>query len=202
MDRTTKNSSKLDVRDLINVGIFTVVYFIIFMISAATSYIPIMVFAFTVVAAILAGIPMILFLTRTKKFGMVTIMCILLGIIVFVMGYGPFGLAVAVACGLIADFILKAGGWKSWKNMLAAYIVVSLWPVGTLVPIVIMGTAYFESFSESMGESYVTETTAIFESVAGWLIPGIIVLTAIASVIGAYLGREVLKKHFVRAGIA
>lgn len=202
MDTTAKNSSKLDIRDLINIGIFTAVYFIIFMICAATSYIPVMVFAFTVAAAILAGIPLILFLTRTKKFGMVTIMCILLGLIVLVMGYGPFGFGVSVACGLIADFILKAGGWKSWKCMLASYVVVSLWPVGTLVPIIIMGSAYFEGFRESMGDAYVTETTAIFESVAGYLIPVIIILTAIAAVIGAYLGKAVLKKHFVRAGIA
>lgn len=202
MNQKGKEASRLDVKDLINIGIFTAVYFIIFTLSAATSYIPVMLFAFTIVAAILSGIPIILFLTRVKKFGMVTIMCTLLGIIVLVMGNGPVSLVVAVICGLLADIILKSGDWKSWKCMLASYVSLSLWPVGTLIPIVMMGNAYFEGFRESMGDVYVTESIVVFESIAAWLIPGIIVLTAIAAIIGAYLGRAVLKKHFIRAGIA
>lgn len=201
MTQKGKEASRLDVKDLINIGIFTAVYFIIFSLSAATSYIPVMLFAFTTVSAILAGIPIILFLTRVKKFGMVTIMCTILGIIVLVMGSGPISLIFAVICGLLADVLLKAGRWKSWKCMLASYVSLSLWPVGTLITIVKMGNAYFEGFRESMGDVYVTESIAVFEAVAGWLIPGIIVLTAAAAVIGAYLGRAVLKKHFMRAGI-
>lgn len=202
MNTKTKPAARLEVKDLINVGIFTAIYFVIFMLATATGYIPVMSFAFTVVAALLAGIPMVLFFSRVKKFGMVTIMSVLLGLIVFVMGYGPIALGVAVGCGLLADLLLKAGGWKSWKYMLGAYVVLSLWPVGTLLPIVMMGSAYFEGFRAAMGDTYVDESIAILQMISGWLIPVCVLLTAVAAVMGAYLGKAVLKKHFVRAGIA
>lgn len=202
MKKETESTAKLNIKDLINIGIFTAVYFIIFMIATATAYIPVMVFIFTVVSAVLAGIPLVLFLSRVKKFGMVTIMCTLLGIIVLLMGYGPIGFGIAIACGLAADLILKMGKWKSWGGILGAYVIMSLWPVGTLIPILMSGAAYFEGFRETMGSVYVAETTKMFHFMAGWLIPGITVLTAIAAVIGAYLGKAVLKKHFIRAGIA
>lgn len=201
MKETITSEKTLNVKDLINIGIFTAVYFVIFMISTMTSYIPIMIFAFPVVSTILAGIPMILFLSRSKKFGMVSIMSVLLGVIVLVMGYGIPGLGIAVACGVLADLLLMVGKWKSWKSMLGAYVVISLWPVGTIIPILMMGTAYFEGFRESMGDAYVAGAIEIFHAVSGWLMPAIVVATAVAAVVGAYLGKAVLKKHFVRAGI-
>lgn len=201
MKTTFQDERRLNVKDLINVGIFTAVYFIIFMISTMTSYVPVMLFAFTVVAAVLAGIPMILFLSRAKKFGMVSIMSVLLGIIVLVMGYGIPGFGIAAACGIFADLLLMAGKWKSWKGTLGAYIVMSLWPMGTLIPIFIMGNAYFEGFRESLGDAYVQSAIEIFNRISGWLIPVILAATIIAAIGGAYLGKAVLKKHFVRAGI-
>ena len=198
----TENSNKLNVKDLVNVGIFTAIYFILFFISTFTSYIPIFVFVFTTITAIIAGIPVILFLTRVKKFGMITIMCAICGILCFVMGNGPLSIVFAVICGLVADFIWKAGKYTSWKHMLLSYVVISLWPVGTLFNIVMLGDAYFENFRGSLGDAYADQALAIFHSISGLLLPGIIVVTAIAAVIGAYIGKAVLKKHFVRAGIA
>ncbi|MFT3985889.1 MAG: MptD family putative ECF transporter S component [Lachnospiraceae bacterium] len=201
MKKMVQDDRRLNIKDLINVGIFTAVYFIIFMVSTMTSYIPVMLFAFTVVAAVLAGIPIVLFLSRVKKFGMVTIMCVLLGMIVLVMGYGIPGLGIAAVCGVVSDLLLMAGKWKSWKGMLGAYIVMSLWPMGTLIPIFIMGNAYFEGFRESLGDVYVQSAIDIFNRISGGLILTIPASTMIAAVGGAYLGRAVLKKHFVRAGI-
>ena len=197
-----KKSKMLSVKDLVNVGIFTAIYFIIFFISTFTSYIPIFVFIFTTITAILAGIPIVLFLTRVKKFGMCTIMCLILGIICFVMGNGVFSIVVATVCGLLCDLILMKGQYKSWKSILWGYVVMSLWPVGTLIRIVVMGNAYFEGFRASLGDAYADQTIAIYEKISWGLVPGIIVITAVAAIIGAYLGKVVLKKHFVRAGIA
>lgn len=202
METTSAKAAKLNVKDLINVGLFTAIYFILFMVATATSYIPIMLFAFTAVSAVLAGIPIILFFSRIKKVGMVTIMCILLGIIVFLMGYGPVALVLAVLCGLVADLILRWGHWQSWRHMLAAYLVFSLWPVSTLVPIVMMGDAYLEGFRQAMGDAYVNEALSVMHAISGWLIPAMAVLTLVAALAGAYLGKAVFKKHFARAGIA
>lgn len=129
-------------------------------------------------------------------------MSIILGLIMFVMGYGPVALGVAAGCGLLADFLLKAGKWKSWKCMLGSYVILSIWPIGTLFPIVAMGSAYFEGFRAAMGDAYADESIHLMNMISGWLIPASVLCTAIAALLGAYLGKGVLRKHFERAGIA
>lgn len=202
MQNTSEISNKLNVKDLISVGLFTAIYFIIFILSTATTVVPIMSFGFCALCALIAGIPMILFFSRIKKYGMVTIMSVLMAIIIFVMGYGPIGAGITLVCGIIADIILKAGKWQSWKHMLSAYSVFSLWGVGTLIPIVMMGNTYFERYRAAMGDDYVEEASAVLNSISSMLVPVVAVLTIICAIIGAYIGKAVLKKHFERAGIA
>lgn len=52
---------KLSVKDLINVGLFSVIYFIMFTISGILGYIPICVVILPLIAGILGGIPFVLF---------------------------------------------------------------------------------------------------------------------------------------------
>lgn len=40
MDTANAKVAKLNVKDLINVGLFTAIYFVLFMVATATSYIP------------------------------------------------------------------------------------------------------------------------------------------------------------------
>ena len=80
-------TSKIGVRDLVNVAIFTVIYFVIFYVCAMTGFVPVMAVFYPVLTAIIAGIPCILFYTKVKSFGLVTIMGVLLGLIFFLMGY-------------------------------------------------------------------------------------------------------------------
>ena len=76
-------TSKIGVRDLVNVAIFTVIYFVIFYVCAMTGFVPVMAVFYPVLTAIIAGIPCILFYTKVKSFGLVTIMGVLLGLIFF-----------------------------------------------------------------------------------------------------------------------
>lgn len=106
-------NDRIGVEDLVNVGIFTALYFVMFFISGMSGLIPVMAVFYPALLAILGGIPCILFFTKTQKFGLVTIMGALLGLITFLMGYGPYAIATGVGCGLIADLVLKAGGQVS-----------------------------------------------------------------------------------------
>lgn len=189
----------IGVRDLVTVGIFTVIYFIVFFVCASTGIIPIMVFLFPLPLALISGIPNILFYTKTTKFGMVSIMGILLGLLSFLMGYGPLCIVIGAVCGIGADLILRAGKYKSWKHMIAAHCVFSEWIVGTMLPMWIMGNTYFEPYRASQGDAFVDQSAALLNvGMLAIVIVGIVIF----AFIGAYLGRAVLKKHFKRAGIA
>lgn len=192
-------TKKIGVKDLVNIGIFAVLYFIAFFIAGVTGFIPVMTVFYSVVLAVLGGIPCILFFTKTGKLGMVTILCLLMGIVTFVMGYGPYAIGTSLLCGLIADFILKAGNYKSWKHMLAAYCVFSEWVIGSQVIMFLYKDAYLDNYRASQGDAYVDAVSAVLKN---YMIPVDIVCVIVGAVVGAYLGRAVLKKHFKRAGIA
>lgn len=194
----TMEKKKMGVRDLVNVGIFTVINWALFFVVAFTGFVPVMAVFFTVLLAFVAGIPNILFFTKTNKFGLVTIMGTLLGLINFLSGYGPYPLIIGIGCGLISDLIMKAGKYKSWKTMLLGYVIFAEWAIGTQLPMFIMGQSYAEMYRASQGDAFANTLAGL---VQGYMVPVVIVSIAIAAVIGAYLGRAVLNKHFKRAGI-
>ena len=81
-----QQSSKLQAKDLITIGIFTAIYFVVFLACAMLGFIPVFLLAMTFYGPIITGIPFMLYLTKIKKFGMVTITAIICGILMFVFG--------------------------------------------------------------------------------------------------------------------
>lgn len=57
---------------------------------------------------LITGIPFMLFAVRVKKFGMVTIMAILSGILMGLTGMGFWGVPMGVVFGLLGGLIGKA----------------------------------------------------------------------------------------------
>lgn len=193
------DKKKIGVKDLINTGIYTVIYLVLFIVVGMLSFVPIFSFLFPIVIAILCGIPFVLFLTKVKAFGMITIMGTLLGLIVFAMGQGFYAIITGVVCGFIADLIHKAGEYKSWKLMIVSFCVFSEWVIGSMLPMWIMKDSFFESTREMQGDAFVDALEPLI-TVGGLAL--IIVLTVVGALVGAFIGKAVLKKHFVRAGIA
>lgn len=190
---------RLGIKELVNIGIFAAVYFVVFFIAASTGTVPIMTVLYPVLSAVLAGIPIILFFAKVNRFGMVTLLCLLSGLINFAMGFGLQSIPVALLCGLAADLILKAGGYKSFRHMLLAYIVFSEWVVGTMLLMWTMTESYFEIARRMQGQEFVDQT---LKFITGWMLPVVILLIAIGAAVGALIGKRVLLKHFKRAGIA
>lgn len=193
------DKKRIGVKDLVNTGIFAVIYFVVFFIAGVTGFIPIMTIFYPVVLAVLGGIPCILFFTKTDKFGLITILCFLMGLITFLMGYGPYAMITSIICGGVADLIMKAGKYKSWKHMLFGYCVFSEWVVGSQLIMFIQRDAYIDQYRESQGNAYADAVAALINN---YMIPVVIICIFIAAIIGAYIGRAALKKHFKRAGIA
>lgn len=66
------NSNKLQAKDLVNVGIYSAIYLVITCVLSFLSLIPIFHPLLAVICPIAGGIPFMLFLTKSKKFGMIT----------------------------------------------------------------------------------------------------------------------------------
>ena len=190
---------KLNVKDLISVGLFSVIYFIGFMISGILGYIPICVVILPFLTGIFGGIPFVLLAIKQQKFGAVTLLGLIAGLLSFLIGQTWMSILFGLGFGLIADFIMKSGEFKSWGKNLIAYSVFSLWTIGTMLPMWIMRDSYFEaSLSNGATEAYID---AVMKLTPTYMIAVIAVLALVGGFLGACLGKAVLKKHFKKAGI-
>lgn len=193
------DNQKLNTKDLINIGIFSVLYFIMFFISGMLGYIPVFVVVLPLVLGVLGGIPFTLFLTKTGKFGAVTIMGILVSVLCFLVGQSWISIIFGVVFGFLADLIFKAGKYKSWKFTVIGYCVFTEWVIGSMLPMWIMRDVYFEAYRTQGGtEEYIG---SVMNLTSGFMLPAVVVIGFIGGILGVYLGRAVLKKHFQKAGI-
>ena len=192
-------SKKLQAKDLINVGIFTAIYFVIFFAGMMLGYIPIFIPLLGLICPILCGIPFMLYLTKIKKFGMVTLTGIILGLLNLLIGAGVLVLIFGVVFGLLGDLVLWIGKYKSWKCTLLGNGGFSLWIMGYVSRMFLTRTEFFEFLANNYGEEY---TATLASYTPNWMFPVLFVVTFIGGILGALLGKAVLKKHFERAGIA
>lgn len=104
---------KLSVKDLINVGLFSVIYFIMFAIAGILGYIPVFVVILPLIAGVLGGIPFVLFFVKEQKFGAVTLMGLITGLLTFLVGQTWMSILFGLVFGLLGDLIMKSGDYKN-----------------------------------------------------------------------------------------
>ena len=112
---------KLNGRDLINIGIYGAIYFVILFAVAMLGMIPIFLPLLSVFVPILGGIPFMLFLTRVKKPGMIFIFAMIMGILMLLTGMGPWPLVTCAVAGLLAELVFKSGNYRDAKKAVLSY---------------------------------------------------------------------------------
>lgn len=199
MTRNKVKPNGLQAKDLINIGIFSALYIVVFFTTGMLGYIPILMLFIPMFCPLVAGVVFMLFLTKVQKFGMVTIMGTILSMFMFLTGHPWPVIPIGVLCAFIADLILKLGNYKSWGKIVLGYVCFSELLIGLLVPIFFMRETYFAIIRDGYGDTY---ADALLKYTPIGILPIILLITAIGAVIGAYIGKALLKKHFKRAGIA
>jgi energy-coupling factor transport system substrate-specific component len=191
--------NKLEAKDLINVGIYTAIYFVLCMGVAMLGYIPVFIPMLTALCPLIGGIPFMLMLTKTKKPGMVFLMAILCGVLMGIMGMGIWAIPSSIIFGLLAERILKAGHYKSLKYDILAHGVFSMWLIGNFIPMFINRQQYYNALIPGYGEEY---ANALMSYIPTWSLFFLLVSCFVFGILGGFIGKKLLKKHFVKAGIA
>ena len=190
--------NRLQGKDLINIGIFTAIYFIVIFAAASIGFIPIFIPLISVIVPLVGGIPMMLFFSKIKKFGMLTITGIIGGIFFYLIGYGWIGLLGWVLGGILSDVVLKIGGYQKFKATVLSYACFCLGIMGCPANLWFAGEAYWENIHTSMGDQYANTLQSLMPS---WMLYVGLALLFVGGFLGALLGHKMLKKHFERAGI-
>ena len=197
-NKRTKTMEKLGVKDYINVGLFSVIYFVMFTISGILGYIPLCVVILPLIAGVLGGIPFVLFTLKEQKFGAVTLMGLITGFLTFLVGQTWMSILFGLVFGFLGDLIMKSENYKSWKKNVLGYSVFTLWTVGTMLPMWIMRETFFAGYRENGGtDAYID---AVMKLTPNYMILVVIITALVGGFLGASLGKAVLKKHFQRAG--
>ena len=190
----------LTTRDLINIGIFTVLYFAAVAVCGQLgALMPVLQVLGPLYIPIIAGIPFTLFLTRVNKFGMITIMGLLVGLLVLATGQAFWVPILALALAPLADLISRAGNYRRWANLVAGYAIFSLMLIGTVIPLFFARDAYLDRITSRKDAEWVQQIITLTPM---WMFGVMLLMLVTGAVIGAYLGRHILGKHFERAGIA
>lgn len=192
-----KNDKKLQGKDLINVGIFGAIYFVIAMAVGMLGYIPIFVPLFCVITPIIGGIPFMLFLTKVKKFGMIWLFAVILGLLSLIAGMGYYALLIGLIAGLLAELVYR-GEQKSIGKAVLANAIFGVVTWGNVLPIFVNIEAYFSTRGD-FGQEYVE---ALSSFTPAWMCFVLLAASFISGIIGGLIGQALLKKHFRKAGIA
>jgi conserved hypothetical integral membrane protein TIGR02185 len=193
--------SKLQTRDFISVGIFSLIYSVVAFVIGGVAQMTPMTFPFMpMIVALFTGTVFMLYVAKIPKKGALSILGIIAGLLLFVTGMFWMMSAFFVALGFVADFICASGRFKSFKKNMLGYCIFALSPMGAYVPMALM-PAQFDAFMSKKGD--VASFAGVIHAIGAnwWALPLIILGTLICAVIGGFIGKKLLKKHFEKAGI-
>ena len=188
-------------RDLFNAAIFAVIFIVVgYAIGMLGVISPLVWLVVIPITTLVNGITFMLFVTRVKHAGMVTLFALIIAIFYLLGGNNLISTATVVLLGVLADLVLAIGRYRSKRAAIASYTVLGLAYVTPFVPLFIDREAYFDAASwASMGEEYRVAADQLLSP----LVIGIFLLAIlITSFFGALLGSAMLRKHFVKAGLA
>lgn len=192
------NDKKLKVKDLVTIGIFAVVYFVVMFAVGMIGMVPVLFLVYPAVLGIVTGTILMLFMAKVQKPLAIFILGILTPFIMFAMGHTYVLLVHGIIVMTIAELIRRAGDYKSFKHNMFSFAVFNTWICGSLMQLLLVKEKYMEMTKPMMGEEYAIglERLITYPNMA------LVYLGAIVGgIIGAYIGKALLKKHFEKAGI-
>lgn len=199
---TVARSGRLSVPDLITIGVFTALYFVLVAVATLISTVAFVGFAsifLPAIAALISGCVYMLLATKVGKFGAVTVMGAVIGLFLFVSGHFVLSFIASIVFPVIADLIARAGAYRNRAGLLASYVVFSYGLTGPILPLWFMKDAYVASL-QARGKD-----AAYIDGVFSHINTGTFVISmvaiAVCALAGGWFGQRVLRRHFVKAGI-
>ena len=197
----SKQSKTLRGRDLISIGIFTAIYFVLnFICMLLGGLHPALWIFMPALIALITGIPYMLMCSKVSKFGAVLIMGIITALLYFVTGmFTPFIVVLMLICCLVAELIRYATKYNSFWGNTISFAIFSLGMCGSPLPIWTMRESFFAQIeSQGMSAEYVTTLASL---TGDYMLPVMVIATFVCGIVGALIAKALFRKHFVKAGL-
>ena len=191
------DNKKLKVKDLVSIGVFGVIYFALMFGVGMMGMIPILFLIYPTVLGIIAGTVVMLFMSKVQKPWALFIFGMISPLVMFAAGHTYVVVVLSLIVMIIAELIRKIGNYKSFKYNMISYAIFSTWICSSMMQMLLAKEVYVEH-CKMMGDDYVVA----LEKLITYPHMALVALGAfIGGIIGAYIGKALLKKHFEKAGI-
>ena len=198
---TSANGKLLKGKDLITIGIFSAIYFVInFIFMLMGGLHPVLWILMPGLIALFSGIPFMLLCAKVQKPGAVFLMGAITALIYFVTGQFTVIILVAfiIACGL-GELVRAISRYASFKGNTGAFLCFSMGMTGSPLPIWLMRESFLAQISsQGMPADYV-QTLVRLSSPAMLIV--MLAAPLVGAVIGAVITGRMFQKHFTKAGI-
>lgn len=135
---------KLKIKDLVLIGVFTVIYFVVMFGVGMMGIIPILFLVYPIVLSIVAGPIIMLFMAKVQKPWALFILGMLPPIGMFFMGHTYIMPLHAFVIMIASEMIRRAGGYSSFKYNMMSYAIFSTWICGSLMQMIWTRKKYIE----------------------------------------------------------
>ncbi len=194
------SKNRLNGKDLMNVGIFTAINVLFgVLIAVAIGLTPIGFMLIPSVTAIILGVPMMLYFSKIKKFGMILIFEIVNGVVLLLTGMGPDALICGIVISLVVELIVKSGNYQSVSRAVLGYAILMVTPCANYIHWLKASAEWLNKNAATYGQGFMYTISGWFDY--WWMLPLVILSAFIGGMVGGLLGRAVLKKHFARSGL-
>ena len=193
------NTKGLNVRDLINVGLFGILVAILTFLSGFIGFIPVLVPLTQFMVGLVTGSVNMLYSTRIKKAGMLFIQQLIVALLFGLTAHGIWIIFTTIISAILAEIVLKMGNYNSVKYARFAFVVAAIGGIGDWIPIFIGRDKYIERMLQTgYSQDYIDRMMSVLPQ---WALVPMTILGMIGTFIGCTIGISILKKHFVKAGM-
>ena len=190
-----EESRKLSGKDLITIGIFSAIYFMLNLAAMFTGFVPVLWLLLPGVTGIVTGIPFLLMTAKVFIMGTIT------ALLYFVTGQFTVLLLItfAIACILSELYRSVTKYDNSFTHMMISFVFFCYGMLGSPLAIWVYKDSFLAQIQQNgMSAEYVRSLSGLIST------PMLIILCispVIGGVIGALIAKGLFRKHFKNAGI-
>lgn len=186
---------KLNVKGLIEIGLFSILTFALIYISGFIGYIPAMMPFVPFFCGLISGPINFLYGNRINKFGMFFIHQLLISIGFSITGHYVFSLIGGLLSGVIGEFLLKEN-YNNEENLTLAFYGMSLIFMGNLLPIYLNRSDYMKILiSQGYSIEFIKDLSKFLPD---WSMLPVFLTGMIGIYLGLNLGKKILKKFSIK----
>lgn len=191
-------NQKLKTKDLVLIGVFAIIYFVIMFGIGMMGIIPILFLCYPFVLGLTGGIISMLVMAKAQKPWIASIFGMIAPIIMYVFGHTYVLLVNSLIVMILVELIRRSGKYHDIKKDTLANGVFNMWICGSLMQMLLMHDEYMAMTVPTMGQEYADKLEALITY------PNMAIVYLIAfigGVLGALIAKKLLRKHFEKAGL-